>query len=140
MSNYRNGIMSIKNAYMAGKRTILLKSSKLLLNVLKVLKKEGYIKDFAEILPKISDVSFNQIEVFLRYVNNKPALKNIKLISTPSNKIYGRIPGQGVPNKKIIQRPKETFGIIILSTNKGILPYYEAAAMNVGGEVLMEVI
>jgi len=118
----------IKNAHRARKSSTSCFKSKLNINVLTVLKEEGYIRDFKdyEIRKGISSI---QIE--LKYYNGIPVIKNIKRISKPGIRVYSRISD--------LSKPYGGLGISILSTPKGVMSDQQARKNNVGGEVLCEV-
>ena len=118
----------IKNAHQAKKVSTLCLKSKLNINVLSVLKDEGYIRDFKNIEQRKGVVS---IQIDLKYYNGSPVIKKIKRISKPGIRKYSKI------NDLI--KPFGGLGISILSTPKGVMSDHQAKKNNVGGEVLCEV-
>jgi len=118
----------IKNAHKANKTFTSCYKSKLNLNVLSVLKDEGYIRDYKgfELRKGIEN-----IKIDLKYYNGTPVIKKIKRISKPGIRVYS----------KIEELPKSYggLGISILSTPKGVMSDQKARDNNVGGEVLCEV-
>ena len=115
----------IKNAYRARKETVNLKGSKLLLAIMEIFKKEGYIKDYRF----IEDDKQGIIRVYLKYIDkNKPALMDIKRISKPGRRVY--------VNKDEVPRVLRGIGIAVLSTSKGIVTDTQARKLKVGGEVI----
>ena len=118
----------IKNAHQAKKVSTSCLKSKLNINVLNVLKEEGYIRDFKDIELR-KGVSSIQIE--LKYFNGSPVIKKIKRISKPGIRKYSKIAE--------LNRPYGGLGISILSTPKGVMSNLQAKKNNVGGEVLCEV-
>ncbi|RKY37385.1 MAG: 30S ribosomal protein S8 [Candidatus Omnitrophota bacterium] len=115
----------IKNAYRARKETVNLKGSKLLLAIMEIFKKEGYIKDYRF----IEDDKQGIIRVYLKYVDkNRPALMDIKRISKPGRRVY--------VNKDEVPRVLRGIGIAVLSTSKGIVTDTQARKLKVGGEVI----
>ena len=118
----------IKNAHKANKSVTSCFKSKLNLNVLTVLKDEGYIRDFKDSEQR-KGVSFIQID--LKYYNGSPVIKKIKRISKPGIRKYSKI--------SELNKPYGGLGISILSTSKGVMSDHEAKKNNVGGEVLCEV-
>jgi len=102
--------------------------------IAKILKEEGFIKDY-EIIEepfkrtKNPDNKKKLIRVHLKYGPNRERVINeIKRISKPGRRIY--------VGKDEIPLVKAGLGVAILSTNKGIIPGYKARKMGVGGEVL----
>jgi len=118
----------IKNAHKARKSFTSCYKSKLNLNVLTVLKEEGYIRDFKNIEVR---KGISNIQIDLKYYNGDPVIKNIKRVSKPGIRVYS----------KISDLPKiyGGLGISILSTPKGVMSDNQARKNNVGGEILCEV-
>ena len=121
-------LVRIKNAHQAKKSFTLCFKSKLNMNVLAVLKNEGYIRDYKNIEIK---KGINSIQIDLKYYNGNPVIKKIKRVSKPGIRVYS----------KITDLPKSYggLGISILSTPKGVMSDQQARKNNVGGEVLCEV-
>ncbi|MGP1253586.1 30S ribosomal protein S8 [Algihabitans albus] len=118
----------IRNAQRAGKSAVLTPHSKLRLNVLDVLKREGYIRGYAE---GSDDRGHGQIEVQLKYHDGAPVIREIARVSKPGRRVYSKI--------KELPRFYNGLGIAILSTPKGVMADHQARAENVGGEVLCRV-
>ena len=118
----------IKNAHKARKSFTSCYKSKLNLNVLTVLKEEGYIRDFKNIEVR---KGIANIQIDLKYYNGDPVIKNIKRVSKPGIRVYS----------KISDLPKiyGGLGISIISTPKGVMSDNQARKNNVGGEILCEV-
>ena len=118
----------IKNAHKANKAFTSCYKSKLNINVLSVLKDEGYIRDFQDVeLRK----GINNIKIDLKYYNGTPVIKRIKRISKPGIRVYSKI--------NDLQKTYGGLGISILSTPKGVMSDQKARDNNVGGEILCEV-
>ena len=118
----------IKNAHRANKAFTSCYKSKLNMNVLSVLKDEGYIRDFQDVeLRK----GINNIKIDLKYYNGTPVIKRIKRISKPGIRVYSKI--------NDLQKSYGGLGISILSTPKGVMSDQKARDNNVGGEILCEV-
>ena len=118
----------IKNAHRARKSITSCYKSNLNMNVLSVLKDEGYIRDFRDLEVR---KGINSIQIDLKYFNGNPVIKNIKRVSKPGIRVYS----------KISDLPKTYggLGISILSTPMGVMSDSQARQKNVGGEVLCEV-
>ena len=118
----------IRNAHSVNKKATYCLSSNLNNNVLKVLKDEGYIRNFVkeEIREGIS-----HIKIELKYHEGVPVIKRIKRISKPGIRVYSKI--------KELPKPYGGLGISIISTPKGVMSDQKARANNVGGEILCEV-
>tara|TARA_B100001564_G_scaffold20624_1_gene15571 strand:+ start:67 stop:465 length:399 start_codon:yes stop_codon:yes gene_type:complete len=118
----------IRNAHQAKKNNTSCFKSKLNLNVLSVLKDEGYIRDFKDVEER---KGINFIKIDLKYYNGTPVIKKIKRISKPGIRVYSKISD--------LEKPYGGLGISILSTPKGVMSDQQARKNNVGGEVLCEV-
>ena len=94
-------------------------------NVLEVLKREGFIRNFEE---KEMRPGINFFEIELKYYNGKPVISEIKRVSKPGRRVYSSI--------KNLQKTYNGLGISILSTPRGVMSDNEAREANVGGEVL----
>ena len=118
----------IKNAHRARKSITSCYKSNLNMNVLSVLKDEGYIRDFRDLEVR---KGISSIQIDLKYFNGNPVIKNIKRVSKPGIRVYS----------KISDLPKTYggLGISILSTSMGVMSDNKARQKNVGGEVLCEV-
>ena len=97
-------------------------------NVLEVLKREGYIRNFSEIEKK---PGINFFEIELKYFEGRPVISEIKRVSKPGRRVYSSI--------KNLQKTYNGLGISILSTPSGVLSDNEAREANVGGEILCTV-
>jgi len=116
----------IKNAVRVEKDKLTLPSSKIKVEILNVLKKQGYIENFS--VSTKDKKSF--IEINLKYGKNKVSyIQDIKRISKPSKRIYIKYP----------EINSKTQSTVILSTPKGIMPAKLAKKQNLGGEVLFEI-
>ena len=117
----------IRNGQQARKDSVLSPASKLRVRVLDVLKREGYIRDYAP-----ENLSGHPgIRIELKYFEGQPAIKHVARVSKPGRRIYSG--SQDLP------RVRNGLGITIVSTPKGVLSDAEAREHNVGGEVLAEV-
>ena len=122
-----NFLATIKNALMRSKKEVELPSSKILVAISEVLKKEGFIEDFSQEAGEYQKV----LKLSLRYIEGKPAIKGLKRISKPGVRNY-----VGYRN---IKRVLGGIGINILTTPKGIITGEEAVKSKVGGELLCKV-
>ena len=118
----------IKNAHRARKSITSCYKSNLNMNVLSVLKDEGYIRDFRDLEVR---KGINSIQIDLKYFNGNPVIKNIKRVSKPGIRVYSKISD--------FPQTYGGLGISILSTSMGVMSDNKARQKNVGGEVLCEV-
>ena len=127
--NYRLADMfaQIRNGQQARLERATVQASKLLGNVLEVLKKEGFIRDYRKTEKDKKAV----YEIDLKYHEGERVIKEIVCISKPGRRVYC----------EISKLPKyyNGLGIAILSTSKGVMSDFDARVANVGGEVLCSV-
>jgi small subunit ribosomal protein S8 len=118
----------IKNAIMAEHKDVTIPLSKTKREIIKVLKREGYISDY-----KIDKSAFPpRIIIDLKYKNKKDnVIADVKRVSKPGRRIYA-----GVDD---IPKVLGGLGIALLSTSKGIMTGRECEKKNIGGEVLLYV-
>lgn len=117
----------IRNGQHAKHTQVKFPSSVLKQDIARVLKEEGYIKDF---VVETDDNKFKSITIELKYYHGKPVIERIQRISRPGLRIY-----KSVKDLK----PISGFGIAILSTSKGIMTHAAAKKSNIGGEIICEV-
>jgi len=121
-------IVRIKNAIMVSYEKVEVPSSKIKINIVKILKFEGYIRNYKIIKGSPQD----SIVIYLKYNEDKSSvIKDLKRISKPSCRVYSRY--------KKIPRVLNGFGINIVSTSKGMLTDREARKMGMGGEIICSV-
>jgi small subunit ribosomal protein S8 len=118
----------IRNGQRVHKGTVRCPASKLRLNVLEVLRKEGYIRGYRRIE---GDITKPQLEIELKYQEGSPVIQEISRVSRPGQRVYSSI--------KDLPRVYNGLGISILSTPRGVMSDADARAANVGGEVLCKV-
>ena len=115
----------IRNANDVGHPEVEIPSSNMKVAIAKVLKEEGYIKDYEV----IEDGKQGILKVYLKYGPNKQkVITGIKRISKPGLRIYA--------SKDEIPKVMGGLGTVILSTSKGIMTDREARKQQVGGEVI----
>ena len=115
----------IRNGQTTNKKVVDAPASRFRKNVLEVLKREGFIRNYEE---KETKPGINFFEIELKYYNGKPVITEIKRISKPGRRVYSSI--------KNLQKTYNGLGISILSTPRGVMSDNEAREANVGGEVL----
>ena len=118
----------IRNGQRVGKSVIQAPASKLRSNVLEVLKREGYIRDFRT---EDERKGVSELRIELKYADGLPVIQEISRISKPGRRVYSKI--------KELPRYYNGLGITILSTPRGVMSDQEARAANVGGEILCRV-
>jgi small subunit ribosomal protein S8 len=120
-------LAQIRNAGGAKKESIVLPYSKLRFAVASVLLKHGYIKSIVKKGKKV----VKTMEFGLVYDGDKPHVAGTKRISKSSCRVYTAA--------KDIKPVRHGYGLLILSTPKGILTGNEAKKMKVGGEALFKI-
>ena len=121
-------LTKVRNAVAAGHEKVDIPTSKLKLEIVKILKTEGYIKNFK----KISQDGSNVIRVFLKYdENNKSVIHGLQKISTPGRRVYS--------GYKDMPRVFNGYGTIIVSTSIGVTTGKKATEKLVGGELICKV-
>ncbi len=117
----------IRNGLLRGKQSIEIPSSKLKKELIDLLIREGYLLS----CETIEKENKSQIEVHLKYIDTKPAIKKLSRVSKPSLRRYS-----GASDLKTV---KNGLGIYVLSTNQGLLTDKQARSKNIGGEIICEV-
>jgi small subunit ribosomal protein S8 len=100
-------------------------SSKLKVQIARILKDEGYIKNFKV----MKDNRQGILRIYLKYDDkNQETIQRVFRVSRPSRRVYA--------GKEAIPKVLNGLGISILSTSKGVLTDREARRLGVGGEIL----
>jgi small subunit ribosomal protein S8 len=123
----------VRNSVMIGQSLVAMPSSKIKVEIARILKEEGYIEAFevvdAEIVPS------KTLRLRLKYVGERrqrrSVITGLERISRPGRRIYTR--------KTEIPWVLSGLGVAILSTPKGIMTGQRARQMGVGGEILCKV-
>ena len=116
----------IRNACMANLQRVAVPSSKLKLEVLRILKDEGFISDYS-----VSDKYHGVIKIYLKYKEGKSVISNLSRMSRPGRRLY-----KGADQ---IPRALDGYGLTVVTTSKGVMSDKEAKKLNVGGEVICQV-
>ena len=117
-------ITRIRNANRAKREKVEMPSSKIKLEIARILKEEGYILDYYY----KEDNKQGVIAISLKYSGRQRIINNLKRISKPGLRVY--VPKDDIPEVL------GGLGISILSTSKGIMTGKEAKKRHCGGEVL----
>ena len=117
----------IRNANSMGYTEVTVPASKLKIELARILKEEGFIKDYKVVAE--ADSVLKNIELTLKYGNKKEkVITGLKRISKPGLRVY--VKSDEVP--KVLNG----LGIAVISTSKGIMTDKDARKQNLGGEVL----
>ena len=118
----------IRNGIQSRHDRVELPSSKLKVEIARILKTEGFISNYKLVEDKVQPL----LRVYLKYSEDgEPVIHGIERISRPGRRVYR--------NKQEIPRVLGGLGLAIVSTSKGVLSGTEAVKNGVGGEVLCQV-
>lgn len=120
MDTVAQALIGIKNGYMASKKEVVVPYSKMILAILKLLRKEGYVAEVK--------VQGRKLRVTLKYEGRNPVLTSLERVSKPSKRVY-----LGYRN---LPRVLDGLGIAIVSTPEGVVTDREARKMKMGGEIV----
>ncbi|MBQ9238878.1 MAG: 30S ribosomal protein S8 [Treponema sp.] len=121
-------LTKVRNAVAVRHEKVDIPASKLKLEIIKILKTEGYIKNFK----KVQEGGKNIIRIFLKYDDqNNSVIHGLKRISTPGRRVYSGF--------KELPRVYNGYGTIIVSTSAGVTTGKKATEKMVGGELLCSV-
>ena len=114
----------IRNAMVARHDSVLIPSSRMKLEIVKILKAEGFIADY-----HAEKSAPEAIRVQLRYGERKQAIiTGLRRVSRPGLRIYAR--------RADVPRIRGGLGVAIISTSRGVMTDRDARKAGVGGEVL----
>lgn len=126
MNPLANFLIKLKNASRANHATVTFPYSKFIHAVASCLLRAGYIEGFEKKHKKAGE----ELVVALKYNDNGARISDVSLVSKPSARMY-----LGV---KDIHPVRSGFGVMVLSTPKGVLTESEAKKELVGGEALFK--
>jgi len=122
-------LTKVQNAAKAGHEKVDVPTSKMKLEIVKILKTEGYIKNFKKVQ---DDDGHCIIRIFLKYDDqNKTVIHGMKKISTPGRRVYS--------GYKDLPRVYNGYGTLIVSTSSGVTTGKKASEKMVGGELICTV-
>ncbi len=121
-------LTKVRNAVQARHEKVDVPTSKLKLEIVKILKTEGYIKNFK----KVQEGGCPVIRIFLKYdEQNAPVIHGIEKLSTPGRRVYS--------GYKDLPRVHNGYGTLIVSTSAGVTTGKKASEKMVGGELICTV-
>ena len=112
---------AIKNGSLSKRSFILCRKKKTCADFLKILWSEGYILGYS--------VENDKLKIYLKYVNNVPAIKSLNTISKPGRRIYLKV--------KQIWKIDSNKNFIIFSTSKGFKTIVDCKKLKIGGEPIL---
>jgi small subunit ribosomal protein S8 len=123
----------IRNAVTAGHTLVAMPSSKLKVEIAKIMKDEGYLEGFD--IAESEQSSQRVLRLKIKYVGERrerrPVITGIERVSKPGRRIYTK--------KQDIPWVLSGIGVAILSTPKGVMTGARARQLGVGGEILCKV-
>ncbi|NPA05829.1 MAG: 30S ribosomal protein S8 [Chloroflexi bacterium] len=123
----------IRNALMAGHEEVTMPSSKMKEAIARILKEEGYIKNYR--VEQGRTPAHKILRIQLKYVgerrHRRPVIRGLERVSKPGRRIYAR--------KHELPWVKSGMGIAIVTTPKGVMTAQRARKLGVGGEVICKV-
>lgn len=120
-------LINIKNAGNAGKALAVIPFSNMKEAIAVVLFKQGYVTSYAKKGKKVA----KSLEVGIAYDGKSPRIVNVARISKPSRRTYLKV--------SEIRPVRNGYGIMVISTPKGIMTGDEARRAEVGGEPLFNI-
>ena len=120
-----DGLTKIRNASRAKHPAVDVRASRFLLQLLEVLKKEGFIRTYK---PIGETPAQRAIRVYLKYANKTPAITQITRVSKPGARTYRKA--------RALPRVLRGLGVAVVSTSKGVLTEREAYQQRIGGEII----
>ena len=120
-----DGLTKIRNASRAGHPAVDVRRSRFLVQILDVLKREGFIRAYK---PIGETPAQQQVRVYLKYVKKTPAITQLIRVSRPGVRAY----------KKASELPRVLggLGVAVVSTSKGLMAERQAYQQKIGGEVI----
>lgn len=118
----------IRNAILVRKKEVSIPSSRMKVEIAKVLKEEGYIQNFKV----VDDNKQGILSVTLKYTDeNQSAITGLRRVSKPGCRIYC--------NRESIPKVLHGLGVVIISTSEGVATGKKCEEMGVGGEVICHI-
>ncbi|MCI5522790.1 MAG: 30S ribosomal protein S8 [Spirochaetales bacterium] len=123
-------LVKVQNAAKAGHECVDVPTSKMKLEIVKILKTEGYIKSFKIVADE--KTKHQIIKINLKYDDeNKAVIHGMEKISTPGRRVYS--------GYKDLPRVHNGYGTLIISTSIGVTTGKKASEKMVGGELICTV-
>jgi len=123
----------VRNAVMSGQTLVAMPSSKIKVEIAKIMKDEGYLESFE--LVEGENQAQKVLRLKIKYVGERrlrrPVISGLERVSKPGRRIYAK--------KQNIPWVLSGIGVAILSTPKGVMTGARARQLGVGGEILCKV-
>ena len=121
-------LTKIRNASLAKHDKVDISTSKMKLQIIKILKNDGFVKNFK----KVTKDNFPFVRVYLKYDENQaPVIHGIERMSTPGRRMY--------TGYRDMPRVYNGYGVLVVSTSEGVITGKKAAESKIGGELICKV-
>jgi small subunit ribosomal protein S8 len=121
----------IRNAIHAARETVEIPSSKLKVEMARILREQGYIESY-EVEPPSPDHPGEIIRLRLKYTDSRQsAISGLERVSRPGQRQY--VPASAIP------KVQGGMGTAIVSTSRGVMTGHDARRAGVGGEIVAKV-
>jgi small subunit ribosomal protein S8 len=121
-------VTRIRNAHQAKHDRLDVPASRLKVEVCKILKQEGFIRNFRLLEAEPAST----LRILLRYTREgEPAIRHIARLSRPGRRVYRRADG--------LRPLRNGLGLTIVSTSRGLCTDQQARDQRLGGELLCEI-
>lgn len=132
MDTISDFFIRIKNAYLVKKDRVVIPFSKVKYEMAKILEQRGFISAVRK-KKRAGKSGFEQLflDLKLKYENGGTVFNNVKMLSKPGRRIYLK--------KSEIKSVRSGYGMLIISTSKGIMTGEEARKQGLGGQAIAEV-
>jgi small subunit ribosomal protein S8 len=128
MDSLSDLLTRIRNGAKSKKREVNIPSFRLGIEVVKILKEEGYIKNYKVIDDKKQGI----LNVTLKYTeDNRSVISGIKRVSTPGCRIYC--------TRDSVPKALDGLGLVVVSTSRGVMTGKACEEQGAGGEVLCSI-
>jgi small subunit ribosomal protein S8 len=118
----------IRNAAKARKKEVTLPSSRIKVEIAKILKEEGFIRNYKV----VEDKKQGTLNISLKYAeDNRTVIEGLRRISTPGCRIYC--------TKDSVPKALDGLGLVIVTTSRGLMSGRKCEELGVGGEVLCSI-
>lgn len=133
MDTISDFFIRIKNAYLAKKDRAVIPFSGMKYEMAKILERKGFVSAVRKKRKKknLEIREFLYLEVKLKYEAGDAALSGVRLVSSPGRRIYLK--------KDEIRPVRSGYGILIISTSKGIMTGEEAQSLGLGGQAIAQI-
>jgi small subunit ribosomal protein S8 len=118
----------VRNAALAKKKEVQIPSSRIKVEIVKIFRDEGYIKNFKV----VDDPKQGVLTISLKYTDeNRPVITGIRRVSKPGCRIYC--------TRDSVPKTLDGLGITIISTSKGLATGKKCEELGLGGEVICHI-